>query len=490
MKLHEIYVWRYCLVIGLSLFSKISVSCSDVKTTTKEDFEKIAYEYARIFAHVLHCAYERHYDTRFVESAMNKAIDTFLNNLDPHSNFLDQKTYKSMLESTNGEFFGVGIVIDNTRKPRDKFVTIIDTVPEGPSDKAGIKSLDKIIEIDGKAVEGMTTDQVTMLLKGERHTTVSLTIAREDRPDFMIFKVSRDVVKEQNSLSFFIKDHNIAYLSLNMFSQNAVHQVEGLLRRAQKNNHKALILDLRNNSGGLLNAAIDIAGMFLPKGSLVVTTKDRTGAITASYKTHRTPITKNMHVPLFILINNYTASAAEILAGCLQIHAHERNGAPVFIVGTKTFGKGSVQEVIPIEGCAMKITTSLYYLPNDTTVQGIGIEPDFIIERTLPPTEQMKWSLLHAREHQLHNAIRIHNAQAQSENNSKKNDGMRWIDRAMKMLETDNQLREAINLAGLFSVLKERFPKECKNRKDAIPLLNQCRLGAYCGKLEEITAEC
>jgi carboxyl-terminal processing protease len=421
---------------------------------------------------------------------MNKAIDAFLNTLDPHSNFLDPKTYRSMLESTNGEFFGVGIVIDNTRKPRDKYLTIVDTIPEGPADKSGIKPLDRILEIDGKPLEGMTTDQATALLKGERHTAVEIKILREKEADLLTFSVKRDVVKEQNSLSFYIKDQNIAYLSLSMFSHNAVKQIESLLKRAQKNNYKALILDLRNNSGGLLTAAVDIAGMFLPSNSLVVTTKDKNNAVTGAYKTKREAITQKM-VPLFVLINNYTASAAEILAGCLQIHAQKpTTNSLVFLVGTKTFGKGSVQEVIPVENnSAIKITTSLYYLPNDVTIQGIGIDPDFVIERYLPPTEQMQWfTKYYGREHALTNSIKAHPEETKDSKQAIKPTGTRWIDRAQKMLETDNQLRETIALINLFATLKERFPQDCSHRSRALPLLHRCRLHHDQLSLEEITS--
>ena len=415
----------FFILMGACILTTHSKNKVNTSATNPDDFDNVAYNWTRTFAQVIQYTKEKHYDTSYLEDAMTKAIDAFLNTLDPHSNFLDPKTYKSMLESTQGEFFGVGIIIDNTRKPRDKYLTIIDTIPSGPADQAGIKPLDKILEIDGKPLEGMTTEEATALLKGERYSDVTVKILREKNPDLITFVIKRDVVKEQNSLSFYVKNQNIAYLSLNVFSHNAIHEVEKLLTKANTNKYKALILDLRNNSGGLLTAAIEIAGLFLPQDSLVVTTKEKNNTVTGTYKTKRKPIAKST-VPIFILINNYTASAAEILAGCLQIHSKEQenkpNGLTVFLVGTKTFGKGSVQEVIPVENnSAIKITTSLYYLPNDTTIQGIGIKPDFVIEKSSPPNEQVQWfTKYYGREQALTNAIKVRSDDSQKKSSAGK----------------------------------------------------------------------
>lgn len=487
--------------MALSLMVNSSFTTAEKKITEAKDFDNVAYNWTRTLAQVIQYAKEKHYDTSHLEDAMIKSIDTFLNTLDPHSNFLEPKTYKSMIESTNGEFFGVGIIIDNTRKPKDKYLTIVDTIPEGPSDKAGIKPLDKILEIDGKPLEGMTTEEATALLKGERYTTVTVKLLREKSPDLMTFTVKRDVVKEQNSLSFYIKDQNIAYLSLSIFSHNAVQQIEKLLTKANSNKYKALILDLRNNSGGLLTAAIDIAGLFLPIQSLVVTTKEKNNKVTGTYKTKRQPIAKGT-VPIFILINNYTASAAEILAGCLQIHSKEaaekqktspssknNNDLMVFLIGTKTFGKGSVQEVIPVENnSAIKITTSLYYLPNDTTIQGLGIDPDFFIEKSSPPNEQTQWfTKYYGREQALNNSIKVHKEDIKKASTQGKKEESRWIDRAKKMIQTDNQVREAISMANMIATCKDQSPTHVCNRNEALAFLRKNHITNDVLDIQEIT---
>jgi carboxyl-terminal processing protease len=318
----------------------------------------------------------------------------------------------------------------------------------------------------------------------------------------MTFSIKRDVVKEQNSLSFYIKDQNIAYLSLSVFSHNAVQQIEKLLAKANQNKYKALILDLRNNSGGLLTAAIDIAGLFLPIQSLIVTTKEKNNTVTGTYKTKRHSIAKGT-VPIFILINNYTASAAEILAGCLQIHSKEcadkqksapsaknnTNNLMVFLLGTKTFGKGSVQEVIPVENnSAIKITTSLYYLPNDTTIQGVGIEPDFVIEKSSPPNEQTQWfTKYYGREQALTNSIKVHKDDIKKGSEHAKKEESRWIDRAKKMIQTDNQVREAISMANILATCKEQSPNHVCNRNEALNFLRKNHITNDVLDIQEIT---
>lgn len=459
------------------------------------DYDEVIYNGSRLFAEGLHIAGQKHYKIADAQDCMYKAIDAFFACLDPHSSFLDPKTYKQILETTSGEFFGIGIVIDNTRQAKDKFLIVVDTIPEGPADKAGLKPYDKIVEINGESLEGMNTDEATAKLKGERNTKVHIKILREGQADILSFDITRDVVKEQNSLAFYIQEHNVSYISLNMFTETAIKQIAQLLTQSQKKKYKALILDLRNNSGGSLSAAIDIAGLFLPKNSLVVTTKDKSHKETERYATSKDPIAYE-GLPIFILINNFTASAAEILAGVLKIHSEkmaqstnkeEQKKLLVFLVGTKTFGKGSVQEVIPVgNNCAVKITTSLYFLPNDTSIQGTGIEPDFIIEKQFPPTEQMIWfTKYYGHERALNGYIKLDQNQEEinkdKELEKKKDEEKRkdakerktWVERARGMLETDNQLRDTLSLINMLYTGKTCDAAQVSNRKKAVEFLKK-----------------
>lgn len=464
---------------------------------TDENFDETIFNWSRTFAQAMDIAHKKHYAITDPKENMIKAIDGFINSLDAHSNFLDPKTYQEMSETIRGEFFGVGIVIDNMRKTKDKHLTIVDTIPDGPSDKVGIQPMDKIVEINGQLLEGLTTEKIISLLKGERHTIVKVKIMRENSPDLLTFDITRDVVKEQHSLSFHIKSHNISYISLSMFTDTAVKQIETLLKKSQEQNHKGLILDLRNNSGGLLTAAIDIAGLFLKKNSLVTLTKNKDAQEIERYTTTRNPIIKN-NLPIFILINNYTASAGEILAGCLQIHSDTTNDCLVFLVGTKTFGKGSVQEVIPISNnCALKITTCLYFLPNDTTIQGTGIEPDFMIERTTPPSEQLQWfTKNYGREESLDNYIRVTKdgkplaKEKKDKKNTKekptKKEGSRRFDRAKEMLQNDNQLRDCISLINTLHTAQTYTPSLVKTRTDTLVYLKQNHISNDKLEIEEV----
>src|SRR3990167_2580088 len=152
-------------------------------------FDEVVYNWSRTYAEVLQITNQRHYKIVNPEKAFIQSIDAFLSSLDPHSSFLDPKTYKSILETTSGEFYGIGIVIDNTRQTKDKFLTVVDTIPDGPADKAGVKPFDKIIDIDGKILEGMTTDEATIKLKGERNTQVHIKVLRDGQSDLLSFDI-------------------------------------------------------------------------------------------------------------------------------------------------------------------------------------------------------------------------------------------------------------------------------------------------------------
>ncbi len=462
------------------------------KTISKDAYDKEIYNWTRTFAEVLEITGEKHYKLVHPEQCMIKAIDSFLTCMDPHSGFLSPKTYTKILETTAGEFYGVGIIIDNTRKTTDKFLTVVEPIAGGPAENTGVRAGDKIIDIDGKPLEGMSTDEATSMLKGELDTVVTIKVIREGMPDMLTFKIKRGIVTEQHSMAFYIKEYSIYYISLSQFSENSIKQVKNLLKKEQKTNSKGLILDLRNNSGGLLTSAIDIASLFLDKGSLVTTTKDRSGKVLEKYVTTNNPIVKTT-TPIFILINNYTASAAEILAGALKIYSTiyaqeakkagiEQKHLMVFLLGTKTFGKGSVQDVIPLSNnCALKLTTALYYLPNNTSIQGIGIEPDFFIERRFGPPEQLSWLIKYfGREESIDNHIKqsekekeiSEKTNGKHHNPTKTDDKPKtMVEQARKQLEDDNQFRDAIMFINLLDTAKTKCPMAFTNREDAIKFI-------------------
>lgn len=479
--------------LPFNLFPKIEISSSST-IEKKEDspltFDEAMYNWSRTFAEIMHLTHQKHYRAENTEKAMAHAMNNFLSWLDPHSSFLDQKTYKSILELTSGEFFGIGIILDGTRQQKDKFLLIVDTISQGPADTAGVKQLDKIIEVDGKPIEGLSTDEVMAKLRGERNTKVHVKVMREGHPDLLSFDITRDAIKEQSSACFYLPEQNVFYLSLMTFSENSIKQITELLEKSKKKKAKALILDLRNNSGGLLNSAIDIAGLFLKKGSIIVTTKNKDQKITETYKTTHNPIA-DVSLPIFILVNSYTASSAEILAGSLKQHSlaagknvgSKGSSCPmVFIIGSTSFGKGSVQEVIPVaNNCAVKITTSLYFLLDDVSIQGVGIIPDFIIEKEFPATEQITWfTKFYGKESALHHSIKPGTAVDDQEADkkeaklaeSKKDKEKNWTERAKDALNKDNQFRGTLTLINIFNRAQTSNPALVNERKKAVDYLS------------------
>ncbi|OQA35769.1 MAG: Carboxy-terminal processing protease CtpB precursor [Candidatus Dependentiae bacterium ADurb.Bin331] len=268
------------------------------------------------------------------------------------------------------------------------------------------------------------------------------------------------------------------YLSLNMFTQNAIKQMEQLIKKSQQQQSKGLILDLRFNTGGLLNSVVDIAGMFLEKGSLVVETKNRDNKVIDRYVTTRTPIV-DRSIPLFILVNNYTASAAEILAGVLQCYSSKDNKFLAFVVGTKTFGKGSVQEVIPVSNdCAIKLTIALYNLPNNFSIQGTGVTPDFEIDQKLPPSEDVKWfNRFFGRESNLKNTIKLDAKEKDKEKeqknkkDAKQNSEKSWYERKRELISSDYMILSTVRLIEMLDLVQKAYPEKTKKRADILSLL-------------------
>jgi carboxyl-terminal processing protease len=456
-----------------------------LQTPQSNVFDKKIYEWSKVLAESFHVVNAKHYDPSDPEKAIIDVLKAFFKKLDPHSYFMDSKGYEDIIQSTKGELSGgIGIIIDNTKEPDDEFLRIIDTIPAGPADKEGIKAEDKIIEIDGEVVKGMTVDEAVSKLKGKRHTTVSVKIIRSDTTRILSFTLTRDIVKEPNALCYYFKDHQVYYLCLSMFTENSVAQLEQLLKKIQDQSTKGLILDLRNNTGGLLDAAIRIAELFLPKNSLVVITKGRDNKEMDRYTTKKDPIA-NGSVPIFVLVNNYTASAAEILTGCLQSYSEQLTrqgkGQHVFVTGSKTYGKGTWQEVIPTcNNCAIALTIGVYCLPDGTCIQGVGIKPDFEIQQKLPPSQETLWfNNMFGRESALKNAIKNDQQQANPlikgsslKQQQKKDAEKSWHEKKRDLIASDYQILSTLRLLEMLEMAKKAYPERTKTRHDALELLN------------------
>ncbi len=309
-------------------------------------------------------------------SSMSKALQAYAKEIDPYAQVLGPAEYRELLDTVSGGFYGIGLELQ-VKQESDPFLVVKNVSPESPAEKAGILPEDKILTINAKSVAGLSTHESIRKLRSEkRYAPLKLTIHR-NKTDLLALSLRRELIQEKKCTCSFIKEHRILQCKIPLFTKRTAQELETFLRKATKK-PKGLILDLRDNPGGLLQAAVDCAALFLPKKSLVVSTKNRAGKIIERYYTTKAPIVQD--IPIALLVNENTASAAEILAGTLRMH-HGKN-LQVIIVGTRTLGKGSVQEVKPLSNnCALKITTAYYYLVDGSSVEQKGVIPDVIINR-------------------------------------------------------------------------------------------------------------
>ncbi|MFT5425568.1 MAG: carboxyl-terminal processing protease [Gammaproteobacteria bacterium] len=302
---------------------------------------------------------------------LENAVRGMLEGLDPHSAYLDGDSYSDLREGTTGEFGGLGIEVGM----ENGFIKVISPIDDTPAQKAGIKAGDLIIKLDEKHVKGMSLNDAVEIMRGKPGEKIILTIIRENEEKPLVFSLIRDIIKAK-SVKFKTLEPGFGYLRISSFQS---HTVEGLrkaidqLKQDNNNQLKGVVLDLRNNPGGILNAAIGVTDMFINKGLIVYTE----GRIKDSkLKFNAKPNAKLPDVPLIVLVNAGSASASEIVAGALQDHGRG------IIMGEKTFGKGSVQTVLPMNNnAALKLTTARYYTPNGRSIQASGVVPDIIIDK-------------------------------------------------------------------------------------------------------------
>ncbi len=303
------------------------------------------------------------------------ALKGMINTLDPHSEFMEPTKYDELQKDTQGAFGGLGIVISM----KDNFVTVVAPMEDTPGYKAGILTGDRIIKIDGKSAEKMSLQDAVKTLRGEPDTEVTITILRPSSGNVSELKLKRaiikvDMVKDVNGKREFpLGENKIGYIRLVQFGEKTGDDLEDALKKLKAQGMESLILDLRNNPGGLLDQAVAVCEKFLPKGELVVTTEGRNAAQSSKRRAAgRGDEVRDM--PIVILVNLGSASASEIVAGCLQ------DLKRAVVLGEKTFGKGSVQSILPLQdGSALRLTTAKYYTPSHKVIHEEGITPDIIV---------------------------------------------------------------------------------------------------------------
>jgi len=331
---------------------------------------RLPLEELQLFAQVfeqIRAAYVEEIDDK---TLIENAITGLLGELDPHSAFLKEDSYRDLQEHTSGEFGGIGIEVSM----EDGFIKVISPIDDTPASRAGIESGDLIIKLDKHAVQGMNLEEALNMMRGEKGSPLTLTIARENSSSPLIITVIRDMIKT-TSVRHKTLEEGFGYIRISQFQSKTGEEFRKSIQALQKENRplKGLILDLRNNPGGLLPASVEVVDAMLD-GGLIVYTEGR--APSANTRFSAQPGELLQDTPLVVLINAGSASASEIVAGAIQDH---HRGV---IMGTGSFGKGSVQNILPLsDGRAIKLTTARYFTPSGRSIQAEGIKPDILVER-------------------------------------------------------------------------------------------------------------
>jgi len=315
------------------------------------------------FTQILNVIEKEYVDDVNTTTLVDKALKGLMTNLDAHSTFMDTKSYKDLSVQTKGEFGGLGISIGM----KDGALTVIAPLDGTPAFRAGIKAGDIILKIDDKATIGMNIDDSVKLMRGKPKTDITLTIIRKNEPKPLKIKITRDIIKIQSVYAKTIDD-TILYLHITSFDQKVVKSVKEAIAKHPKT--KGILLDLRNNPGGLLDQAVGLVDLFVDHG-VIVSQKGRVASENVAYKA--TKENTDTNTPIVTLVNGGSASASEIVSGALQDFNRS------VTVGENTFGKGSVQIVMPVgQSEALKLTVARYYLPSGRTIQNVGVKPDIV----------------------------------------------------------------------------------------------------------------
>ena len=371
-------------LLSAGLLGGILISLQFSAMAEKEARTSLPIEELRTLAEVFNAIHVGYVEPSDGKTLINNAISGMLSNLDPHSTYLDVDAYKDLQVSTQGEFGGLGIEV----AMEDGLVKVVSPIEDTPADRAGVKTGDLIFKLDDTLVKGMTLSDAVKRMRGKPKTQIKLSILRKGEDKTIELTLTREVIKVQSVKSKLV-EAGYGYLRITSFQENTGASLVKHLNELYKPGPlKGLVLDLRNDPGGLLNAAVGVSAAFLPQKTLVVSTDGRTPD--AKHKFFASPedyvrsskddYIKNLppealKVPMIVLINGGSASASEIVAGALQDHKR------AIILGTSSFGKGSVQTVIPLPGgAAIKMTTSRYFTPSGNSIQAKGIAPDILVE--------------------------------------------------------------------------------------------------------------
>ena len=431
---------RYILVLFLGMFVGaaliLDMGVLAEREPRKEALAPLPLDELRAFTEVFSRIKADYVEPVEDKKLLQDAVQGMLSGLDPHSSYLDSESFRDMRVETEGQFGGLGIEVTM----ENGFVKVVSPIEDTPAARAGVKPGDLIIRLDDKAVKGMTLTEAVRVMRGKPGSDIVLTIVREGATKPLKLTLTRAVIKIQ-SVKTRLLEPGFGYVRITQFQAGTDKGLADVIKKLGDENKEALrgiVLDLRNNPGGVLNAAVGVSDVFLDKG-LIVYTEGRVAD--SKMKLTATPGDALNGAPIVVLINGGSASASEIVAGALQDHKR------AVIMGTKSFGKGSVQTIVPVSnGAALKITTARYYTPNGRSIQASGIVPDILTEEARITKSEASDRLREADlARHLENGEEIAKPKEESKKEEKKDDKKKNESGKSPATE-DYQLQEALNL--------------------------------------------
>jgi len=363
------------VALGLGVLQTVTFGAKSNTATTNEDL----YKELELFEHALSIVRSDYVEEPKAQDLIYGALKGMLATLDPYSQFLDPDSYNELKVDTEGEFGGLGIEITI----KDDLLTIISPIDDTPAYKAGLQATDRIVKIDGQLTRGITLLEAVKKLRGKPGSTVTLTIFREGENELKDVALQRAIITIQSVREAALLEDHIAYVRLSDFREKTADDLEASLKTLREQQMEGLILDLRNNPGGLLDVSVSVAEFFLSRHQLIVSTKGRLRNQNQEMRARVNGLVNDL--PMVVLINEGSASASEIVAGAIQDHHRG------IVLGTKSHGKASVQTIFPLkDGSALRLTTSKYFTPNGRSIHGEGIMPDVDVPFERPPEAKAK----------------------------------------------------------------------------------------------------
>lgn len=438
-------MWKKLLLIALIASVAMTASCvtaADKKAPKEEEVD--TYEMLNLFGDIMERTKISYVEEVSDQKLIESAINGMLSSLDPHSSFLDAKSFQYLNEQTQGKFGGLGIEVTM----ENGVVKVVSPIDDTPAFKAGLKPGDYIISLDGTTVVGMSLNEAVDKMRGKVGTKIKLTIRRGTQKPFDV-TLKREEIKIQ-SVKSEIKAKDVAYIRVSSFSEEVDKNIKDALAKMQKdtkNQIKGVVLDVRNNPGGLLDQAVAVSDLFLDEGE-IVSTRSRNEEDTIKYNATKGDIINGL--PIVVLINDGSASASEIVAGALQDHKR------AIVMGQKSFGKGSVQSVIPFSKYgAIRLTTARYYTPSGRSIQAKGIEPD--IEVKPAKIEEYDFSAYSISEAELKNALKNENSEDKSAKAKGKKDAKDGTESENdEDMQKDYQLLRAVDTIKALSIYNNK----------------------------------